>query len=373
MVSAIDAISQALRAGACSVLSGAEQGAQYVSNVYGTSFGAYNGAAGLRRQICSDNPANDDTYEPPFMGGQCDQAYVVFLQRIMADGSTPFSPFGRLTRGPILGTRRVPLDGGSPPNYSLQINTNGSLQAQSTCGAISASGQAWRPIGSGVGQDIKITSITPCGSDDCGNIPPVVAPPQNFNYDVDITYNIDDSTEITVPLSVIFAPVYVALDGKINAPISVDLGGIKFDGTVEFAPEFKVEIQPSGSSGGGGGPDDPGDLDDPSDPGEPVPPENPQTPPIVGVLVFSQVDSDAVPSGILFVDGPNLYVPRLASVQFAIKTGNSIAWTSDQDVKNTECYVPCIPPQGAIAVRVSPMPGVTVSFTPVRGVPLTEF
>jgi len=154
--------------------------------------------------------------------------------------------------------------------------------------------------------------------------------------------------------------------------VTIDVGGVTFKGELEVSPKFELNIKPTKIVAGPGRPDD----EDPSG-GQPqveVPEDEEDVDVIVGVLVFSTLvgnSNDA--TGFPSVGGPTFLVPRLGSVQFAIKTGNSIGWTSDVDVKNLECYVPCPAPQGAIAVRVTPIAGVTRTFTPVRGKPLTSF
>jgi len=209
-------------------------------------------------------------------------------------------------------------------------------------------------------------------SDNCGDPPPIIGAPSDVTYEApDITYNIDDSTEITVPISFVFSPAFLDINGSINVPVKFDVGGVEFSGAVEISPEFNFEFNPSGVGGGPGTVDDPDGIGEPGIPSDPVEDPEEGTLPIIGVLVYSDIDPDGDPSGILFPAGPNIYVPRLASVTFLIKTANSTGWTPDQDVKNLECYVPCPALQGAIAVRVSPMRGVTSRFSAVRGRLLT--
>jgi len=150
----------------------------------------------------------------------------------------------------------------------------------------------------------------------------------------------------------------------------VDVGGVEFTGNVEISPNFEVNIRPRGITDGPGGRDggdDGGGADDPV----PVPEEEEENSPIIGVLVFSAAAGTNKATLLNSNGGPNIYAPRIASVQFAIKTGDSVGWTADQDVKNLESYVPCPAPQGAIAVRVTPQPGFTLEFDPVRAEPLT--
>jgi len=58
--------------------------------------------------------------------------------------------------------------------------------------------------------------------DNCGNPPPVLPPPAPIEIDIDITFDEGDETNITIPFALVFAPVYVALDGTLNIPITLD-------------------------------------------------------------------------------------------------------------------------------------------------------
>lgn len=350
-----------------------EAAVKLLSRVTGSPIGAFPLAAGLRRQLCSDDPANDPVYEPPFEGGQCVEKYIV--EYTLGSGGPSPSTGTLLAIGPIEGLIEEPQSSGS---VRVFLRANSGVVFGGQCFNILApSGMqntllgTYTPSG---GSTSKIEGVTPCGADNCGDPPPVPIPPGPVPIPpTDITYNIDGDTNITVPLTAIFAPVFVDLDGSIKVPVTVNVDGINFDGTVTIAPEFEVEISPTFNIGGPGTPDDPDEIGEPGGGAEPIDDPEDLEATIVGVLVYSTIESEARPSGVEFTNGPDLYVPRLASVQFAVKTSNSIGWTSDQDVKNLECYVPCPAPQGAIAVRVSPMPGVQSRFTPVRSIPLTTF
>jgi len=373
MITFAEGVAQAARGTLCALMAANDNVNRLFANIGADPFGFYPAMSGLRRQLCSDDPNNDPSYEPPFEGGQCNDVYVIQVQTTRVAPNPP-ETFSVRARGPIGGVRVVPI---TPPAWAVQLNSRGQSVGSTTCGTVLEQSQAWRNLVAGTAyteQSASIVSITPCGLDDCGDIAPVIGPPGDVIVEGDdITYNIDESTEITVPISFVFAPAYVDLDGSVTVPVNIDVGGIEFSGTVEIAPEFNLTIKPKGLNPSPGAPDDPDEIGEPGEPSTPIDDEEELESTIVGVLVYSDIDPDGLPSSILFPDGPNIYVPRLASVQFAVKTQNSIGWTPDQDVKNLECYVPCPAPQGAIAVRVSPMPGVTSRFTPVRGLPLTSF
>jgi len=371
MVTFNEAVESSARSGLCFLLGQFDEAAKFLVRVVGTSAGVAPVASGIRRKLCSDDPANDPVYEPPFSGGQCPVDYnATWEQRTFNSGTmtynwTPRSATGGDRRGPM-GITDPSLGGGCSP---------GTQEARETI--VPAVGASFL-VGFGGCSDVKpsyrnlVFTRQDGLPDDCGDIPPVLPEPGPIIYEGDdITYNIDESTDITVPISFVFSPVYVDLDGSLKIPVNFDVGGVTFDGTIEVSPEFNFEFNPSGIDGGPGTVDDPDGIGEPGEPSDPVEDPEEGTLPIIGVLVYSDIDPDGDPSGILFPTGPNIYVPRLASVTFAVQTANSIGWTPDQDVKNLECYVPCPALQGAIAVRVSPMRGVTSRFTPVRGRLLT--
>lgn len=368
-----ESVNGALRGGLCAVLGANETAAKVLTSVSGDPLGVVPLASGLRRQLCSDDPDNDPTYEPPFNGGQCPGVtYIVTLRTRNVDSPTPQwrNPVQLAVTGPIA----------IKPISESGFNCNDPARPfEGNAGIYNGAGDLVANLAGGcfdVPNGYEILSIDRADGqpDNCGDPPPPPVDPEPVpGPPTDITYNIDGDTNITVPLTAVYAPIFVDLDGSIKAPVTVNVGGIDFNGTIKISPEFEVEISPTINIGGPGSPDDPDVIGEPGGGAEPIDDVEDLESTIVGVLVYSDITAEAGSGSVAFTNGPDLYIPRLASVQFAIKTRNSIGWTSDLDVKNLECYVPCPAPQGAIAVRVSPMPGVSSRFTAVRAQPLTSF
>lgn len=324
----------------------------------------------VRAQLCNGPPTPTPLPPPPFNGGQCPVAYnITWEQRTQAPGGgfqwTARSRIAPGLIGPVsITSSDAPLDCDPPLRASQEgirgFNGGGAtLLGTGGCGDIIP------------GYRNLVLTRRDGQADNCGDPPIVVPPPGDIIIEGDdVTYEGDDNVNITVPTAFVFAPVYVDLDGSLTVPFTVDVGGVEFSGTLEVAPEFTFNIRPKDIDGGPGNVDDPTVPDEVDDP-TPPPDEEEDALPIIGVLVFSNLDDSNRATELSSDGGPNILAPRIGSVQFAIKTGNSIAWTSDQDVKSNEAYIPCIPPQGAVAVRVTFAPGAVGRFTPVRGRPLT--
>lgn len=387
MVTALEAVGALYRSAVCSVLADADAGARAAQRIFGTYGALVNGTRALSRTFCDSDPDDDPSpIPPPFEGGQClGTTYRVegtYTASCQFNETLNFRTFVLGPVGGIVSASSGSNDawfitgtdsGGAPALYNVNTNPGGQGLLIAPTGALSCGAIFPGGVGAAAAVDAPvITSVVAIdGPDDCGNPPIPVPPPGDTPVEGDVIYNIDDSTTVTIPLIGIFAPFYVSVDGRINAPISFSLGGVDFNGELTIAPEFNIELFPINVGGGGGGVDNP-DTFPPAPPADdqPVDPA-PLEERIIGVIVRSVIGPQATPSGITATDIPNIYVPRLASVSFAIEAGGAAAWTPDIDVKNANCYIPCPAPQGAVDFGVFPQQGVTVTARAVRGIPLT--
>lgn len=315
--------------------------------------------------VCDSAPGRLIAPAPPFTGGQCAQILYQASPEVFNTVSGQWEAFTTISniRGPVKSMEIESISQFQQKWIVTYTAADGvSTQQQSATNGVSRENARWGPLSRQDG-----------GVDNCGDPAPVYPTPEpSLDVTGDVTYNIDPVTTITAPVTAIFAPIFISLDGSLKMPIDINVGGLEFKGEVTIAPEFTINLRPSGIRLGPGKPDGGGGAGGQTQ--VPVPEDTDDVEVIVGVLVFSTLNSNEnQATGLPSVGGPNFYVPRLGSVQFAIKTRDSIAWTSDQDVKNLECYVPCPAPQGAIAVRVTPVAGVTRTFSAVRGKPLTSF
>lgn len=225
----------------------------------------------LSRTLFDDD--SDRHPPPPFVGGQCATAYqatyTVTSIRIstgVANNSSnytslAFGPAGQQPFGPALsGPTRL-------------ITANGSLQI-----AVDFPNGRWfcNLLGS---RDRAISTFDYVVSnfafyrldsqpDNCGNPSDVYPPPANINVNVNVNYGDTNQFNVTIPF--IFAPVKVDIDGRLIAPVTVELfPGAQFKGEVELFPDFDLNLNFPDFS-------EPGTPGNPGNPGEPLTPVQPQ-------------------------------------------------------------------------------------------------
>jgi len=351
----------AFRGATCALLAGSDSAYRLFGGALLDPGNAGNVAAALRRQICNGDPDDDPgTPDPPFTGGQCPKLYQLNFTLLRTnDGATNGGSDTALGPiGPLYENRSF---GGTAKGTGVFVSDGSGGRVERNFLSFSDPDR-WSIT------SFNVVPIT--GADDCGD-PPIDIEPGPQTQPVSITYNVDESTEVTVEGDLVISPVFVGINGKLFAPIQVDLGGIEWSGNIELSPDFTVNINPKGINEGPGTVDNPGDLDEPSEdtpaPTEPPPPGET----IIGVIVRCTIPGENNLSAIDATNIPDIYVPRLGSVSFQIDTGGTVAWTPDQDIKNLNCYIPCPAPQGATSVGVSLRPGVTGTYSAVRGQPLT--
>lgn len=182
------------------------------------------------------------TIGPPFEGGQCDAIYLVSATQTTNLSGTTDVTFR--ARGPIGGVRIRQVSGN---NYDWEVFANNVNFSSTTCGSLASGTSQWYRIGGLNSSDgdvsTSITSIVPCGVDDCGNPPPEYERPR---------------PPITLPP---ITPIFIDLPdiGEINVNVTVDAEGLI---TIE-SPTLDVEVNiggPNDGTGDDGGGVDGGDL-----------------------------------------------------------------------------------------------------------------
>ncbi len=342
-----------------------------VSRVLPATRPAFIRALNQTRRLVGCPPLGDsDDIEPPpppFTGGQCDcLSYQVTFQ---VNGTQDFNGAPRV----FTGQRRVrgPISGG-------QVSENGGnflMNARSPFGSIAAPTPGCQApglyqlvaMGTPI-SDASLTSfsVTPLNQapDDCGDPPPTYPPPINFVTNIDVTYEGDDG-DITVNVPFVFAPIAVNFDGTLRIPLSFSLGGFEFSGNLSL-PDFNLTINPPALPPGSG--EDLTPVGD-DDPGETIPPRPPEEK-IIGVVVNSVVTQPGRVGSVNFVSGPDIVIPRAASVKFAYSIGAATFWSSDIDVKTLRAFIPCPFSQGADAAVITPYIGIESTSVEIKGFPL---
>jgi len=333
------------------------------------------------RRLAGCDPADDPVLPPPpFTGGQCDVLYNISSTTENRSSSTfQCSAFANLnTRtslipsGAVLGPIGAPTEvivpnSQFPSSDSLQsfevmtgsglrfINLGGSTESFH----LSSCGPAYRLLNFSVTRADGLP-------DDCGDLPPVFPPATFIDVDVDVTYNIDDGTEITVTIPFIYAPIVTDINGNFRIPFTFNFGDVDFSGSLQLEPNFNVTINPPPAPIGTDSPLT--DLPGPDDeiPVEPPPPGEV----VVGVVVQSQLVGEQQLTTIATDDIPQILAPRCGSVKFGYRIGGRSFWSPDIDIKDLNCFIPCPFSQGAATVAASPAPGVVLNYAPIFGSPL---
>jgi hypothetical protein len=206
-----------------------------------------------RPYLDSLEPGSGPELELPFRGGQCNAVYLV--------NTTTGTPVGGIetftlrARGPVGGIRA--RDNGLG-QFFYELFCRGIVVGSSSCGSVADTGAAWYFIrsttSSGGNPTARVNSVTPCGLDNCGNVPPEFTPPKTPATPLPPGPSpFTRSPDIDVDLEVTINP-----DFTVN--VNIGTGPITIDPFGEPAP-----VDPGGGAG------DPGDPTDPGSPGSPIP------------------------------------------------------------------------------------------------------
>lgn len=228
--------------------------------------------------------------------------------------------------------------------------------------------------------------------DSCGDPPPFDPyPPPAPNYNqrqLPITYDAPDGIRFTVPVIFIVGkafldanlnitiPINFSINNNITFPINFNFGNNTFNWNFfgrQPAPDGTPLPVPRPPGGGDRFPSDyntdvlppsppPGDKFKDKD----GPPDSQGRGTIRGVIVTASVRQPQRPTLLVQNGGnPDIYAPSLGWVSFQIQTGRTVAWTADIPVKNVRTFIPCPWEGGAVDVRGSPQPNVSIDLTPV--------
>ena len=357
-MSVLEAVDDAVTAGFCFV-SGNAEGllglAQGLPRVFPIGAAgdvpslAYDNLRRIRARYCGGDGGEE--IPPPFSGGQCPTTYLVNL--VNTSTTSPFPATGQVFAiGPIRGVQVRP--GINPGTIFIDVLAN------PTAGFRTGNeGEQW---------SISSVSRVDNQPDDCGSPPPILPPPSIPSFDIDI----EVGPSLTIPATIIYAPIQIDVNGTVNIPVTVNLNGefpFTINGTLEIAPEFNFNLDPSEFY-----PEEPEEPEPNPEPEgddettEPEEPEDEPSPddPIIAVVVSGAIQSQARPSGIFQDEGPDIYAPRLGTVRFGSLIGRQVFWSEDIPVKGLRSVVQNPIPWGSQLVAVNAEPGVVLNYSPVR-------
>lgn len=214
--------------------------------------------------------------------------------------------------------------------------------------------------------------------------------PNNFTRDIDINVDLPDTTSYSLPLTVVIGQLFVDANLDLNMPFTFNVKPTA-NLNLSFNPTFKASLNLSTGEtridfdfgdnfvppapGSDPRPDKPGTR--PDQPAPTKPPGVPDAEPdpddeaadrtIIAAIVTTTVQGQPARLTVIGQDSnPDIYVPNLGLISFAIQTKDgAVGWTNDIPIKNERAYVPCPEPRGAISVRGTPQPGNEFVITPI--------
>lgn len=344
--------------------------------------------------------SDNNPYDTPYKPGICQIPYsVVVTYRILTPGGS--SQDGVFTAeavvwGPI-GTASVQktLLPGPPAQNIFRIfltHYGATNQAPTGPQKTQIAGPGSAPSLAQISVlNVESSPFPPGASGECPILPP--APPyrpEDFTTDIDITYPGPSGTPITIPFTAVVGLFYVKADLSLNMPVTFNIkptlnanltANFKVQGTLNLdTGDFEVDWitgdepntpppalppasrPPLAPIGNPAPPKPPSIPDETPDPEDEVPGAE-----LVGVIVTSTFNSaKGTVSLIGQTDNPDIYVPTIGYVSFAVRTGDgSVGWTNDIPIKNLRAYIPVPFNSKAVSVKGTPKPEFTWALTPV--------
>jgi hypothetical protein len=375
MASFFEALNNAARGAACSIIGGTAFVDGFMRDIGVPGTGAYQDRTrALRRQLCNNSEDTVPVPGIPFSGGQCPGVlYEIsfFIQTENYQNSGCNSTSTPSAQVPYLGSVPGPIE-----SVRLELDTPGAcgdrrylVIAKHAQGEVILQ-QATTPFGrkpSGTFINNVLIRRIDGMPDNCGDPPIGIPDYQPTPTTINIEYEDNSQTTINEDVDItIFAP-QVNIGGAIFAPITIAGNTFNLVGTVELTPEFKLNVSPEINVNLGNGntdetlPGPDGDFPEPT-----IDPNERRV--IVGAIVTATDVSPRV--DFLPQDGnPDVGIPNLGLVSFYVTTPEGTAWTADIPIKNVRTYIPCPVAGGATDVAGTPRAGILLDVQPIWGYP----
>lgn len=293
------------------------------------------------------------TYPPttPVLG-QCDGiVYVGIWRRRRADG---FEQNAGIP--PVFGPIGTVIRDDSGPTVLARIQCRGAasgpIQPPGTLVTIASFSSAF--------EFAEVVSVTPQRQDglpdDCGGNSPQQPPTGT----APVTYDDPDGNPVVdEPWDFLPDFPFRLPDGTLVIPF------VAVNGNLTINANFNLSVdEVSFNFGGQGGQDACCPKPETDDMVEPDPDDPPE--PVDEVRywgVKTNVTFDTLPvqqTQIVEPGQPNLYVPDLGAIRFAIEVGGRRAWTADQKIRTVSQITPVNAPATAYAVSITPRPGISI-------------
>lgn len=309
-----------------------------------------------RRTVCrlGRDPQSPSVTFPDkrsFEGGQCDTEYRVRgVLNTTSNGQPAFvdrdTTGSRLYQGPI---ERVFI---SDDGQAVIVQHNGG--AESDLIRFPAS-------------RINVTSFTDVTvervdglPDDCGNVPGTSGPGETGNPSGPGTldYEDEDGNTVSEPVDVTVRPPIVGPGGDINISTEICFPAFCLDVNIDLGTG-DITVGIGGSQKGGECCPPFEDLPEGPDDSDPPPPEDESR--YAGVITRCTL----LPTGGQFTQvgdgiGPDIFLPRLGVVRFAVEIGGRRTWTIDKPIKTLSQFTPSELPGVAYSWSVLPEKGVSI-------------
>jgi len=303
--------------------------------------------------------------QPPFTGGQCPTNYSASLTVSWTGGPSGPGTNSESSPGPFIGPISLVFVSGSRSYRLVQANGATALSRGFPLGATGVS----------VSASVSRLDGQP---DNCGNPPfnPPIPPwpPGGAPVTGPITYRDEGDNIINVDGDFVFEAPRVTINNEVTVGFTVDVGvdNRSYRGTINLTtggatinPTFILPGR------GGGAADEPLVPPDPPTSTEPAE-DDPEKELIRAVVVTFDVRGNRRATELFYANQPETFAPRLGVVRFAIAIPDSdeLVWTADIPVKQSQQWIDCPSPYGAVDVIASPDPGsgnIVIQTVAIRG------
>lgn len=319
-------------------------------------------AAGLLQLACEVPPPVPPSLVPLPTGGQCQTSYDIFIEVLGGPNASP-PTFQRVMLGPLTYFPSA-VDGVTDDLGRTRFGRVicGTLEDGRTyCETLGTPNIEGQPLARDTWQR---SDNQP---DDCGSLPPpppapapgpITQPPDSPPIP---TIDSDGNPAGDVIFQPRVGPINISLDGGLEIPVIVNVGGPNFDVPISIPVNVNLpDFAPSITIGGGGGYTGFGD-EAPITPAQPIccdsppprieeggdedPEEPPEDPPedkerITGALITSAVDESTAKASVYFNAKPALHVPRLATLQWEMEFDGRLFIAPEIEIKTLSATVP---------------------------------